>query len=166
MRELAGPGLARFNDRLADAGSRRAVKFISTLNNANADFMAYALSAAGPLAGYRAGATPDSVELCLGDLLVYDVYLFARDEFARDSTELIPLLARVLKADPKRVMLKRDNLRKAPRSEEWMVYTWLVRNLGGTSVEHSLELERGFGYQYLSYIGQYRAIIGRELSRE
>ncbi len=65
-----------------------------------------------------------------------------------------------------RVMLKRDSLRKAPRSEEWMVYTWLVRNLGGAPAEYALELERGFGYQYLSYIGQYRAIIGRELNRE
>lgn len=170
MRELAAPGLAKFNQRLAEAGLPRAVKFISTLNGANADFMAYALSPAGPLAGCRAGANPDSVETCLADLLIYAVNLFARDEMRRDTSELIPLLARIVGISPTHVMLKRDNLNKAPRSAEWMLYTWLVRNLTG---DHNLtgerakydpELERGFGYQYLSYIGQYREIIERELN--
>jgi len=165
MRELAGPGLARFNHRLADAGSRRAVKFISILNGGNADFMAYALSPAGPLADYRAGASPDSVEACLADLLIYAANLFARDDLLRDGSELVALLARILNLDPKRVMLKRDQLRKAPRSEEWMVFTWLVSDLGGAQTQYDPELERGFGYQYLSYIGQYRAVLEHELNR-
>jgi hypothetical protein len=165
MRELAAPGLKKFKERVTYNASPRAVGFISTINGANAEFLAHALSTTGPLAGYRAGATPDSVEACLGDLLVYAVNLFARDEMARDSSELIPLLARILKIEPKRVMLKRDTLRKAPRSEEWMVYTWLVKDLGGPVPNHDRELERGFGYQYLSYIGQYRALLERELSR-
>ena len=165
MRELAGPGLSKFKRRLLDAGSPRAVKFISTLNGANADFMAYALSADGPLAGDRERATPDSVEACLGDLLVYAVCLFAREEIARDSSELIPLLARVLETDLKRMMLKRDSLRKSPRSEEWMLYTWLVKDLGGSPPAYDAELERSFGYQYVSYIGQYRALLEREMGR-
>jgi len=165
MRELAGPGLAKFNQRLAEAGLPRAVKFISTLNGGNADFMAYALSPAGPLATCRVGANPDSVEACLADLLVYAVNLFARDELRRDASELIPLLARIVGISPTRVMLKRDNLSKAPRSAEWMLYTWLVRNLTGAPPKYDPELERGFGYQYLSYIGQYRAIIEHELNR-
>ena len=165
MRELAAPGVAKFNDRLAHAGSRRAVKFISILNGGNADFMAYALSPAGPLAGYRRGASPDSVEACLADLLIYAANLFARDELLRNAGELVTLLARILDLDPKLVMLKRDQLRKAPRSEEWMVFTWLVSDLGGAQPQYHPELERGFGYQYLSYIGQYRAILERELNR-
>jgi hypothetical protein len=165
MRELAAPGLAKFNQRLAEAGLPRAVKFISALNGANADFMAYALSPAGPLAGCRAGANPDSVEACLADLLIYAVNLFARDEMRRDTSELIPLLARIVDISPTRVMLKRDNLSKAPHSAEWMLYTWLVRNLTGEAAKYDPELERGFGYQYLSYIGQYREIIERELNR-
>ncbi len=165
MRELAGPGLARFNHRLAEAGSAHAVKFISILNGGNADFMAFALSAAGPLADYRRGASPDSVEACLADLMIYAANLFARDEMLRDASELVALLARILNLDLKRVMLKRDQLRKAPRSEEWMVFTWLVADLGGAPPQYDPELERGFGYQYLSYIGQYRAILERELNR-
>jgi hypothetical protein len=165
MRELAGPGLSRFNERLLQVGSGRAVGFISTLNGANADFMAFALSPSGPLAGKRAGATPKSLEACLGDLLVYAVNLFARDELFRDDSDLIPLLAQILGTDPKRVMLKRDQLRKAPRSEEWMLYTWLIADLGGESPPYDARLERSFGYQYLSYIDQYRAIFERELNQ-
>jgi hypothetical protein len=138
---------------------------ISTLNAANADFLAYALSPSGPLAAYRESATPHSVELCLGDLLIYAMRLFARDELARDSSELIPLLARILGIEPKRVMLKRDSLRKAPHSEEWMLYSWMATSLAGAAPKYDPELERSFGYQYVSYIGQYRTIIERELSR-
>ncbi len=165
MRELAGPGLKKFNQRLADAGVPRAVKLISTLNGANADFMAYALSPDGPLSDCRAVSNPGSVEACLADLLIYSVSLFARDELIRDASELIALLARILDLAPTRVMLKRDQLRKAPRSAEWMVYTWLVGNLTGAQPKYDPQLERGFGYQYLSYIGQYRAIVERELNR-
>ena len=165
MRELAAPGLGKFRDRLLHIGSPRAVGLITTLNDANADFMAYALSPAGSLGAFRATATPDSVEACLADLLIYAVNLFARDEMARDSSELIPLLARIVSVEPRRVMLKRDSLRKAPRSEEWMLYTWLVGDLGGVTPAYDAALERGFGYQYVSYIGQYRGIVERELNR-
>jgi hypothetical protein len=165
IRELAGPGLSQFKQRLLQVGSGRAVGFISTLNAANADFLAFALSASGSLARHRAGATPESVEACLGDLLIYDVNLFARDEFVRGDTELIPLLAQVLEIEPKRVMLKRDQLRKAPRSEEWMLYAWLIADLGSESPPYDARLELSFGYQYLSYIGQYRVIFERELNQ-
>ena len=50
MRRLAKPGIDAIRVRLAESGSRRAVQFISTLLGANADFIAYALSPAGPLA--------------------------------------------------------------------------------------------------------------------
>ena len=49
MRRLAKPGLDATRARLAEAGSPRAVQFISTLLDANADFLAYALSPKGPL---------------------------------------------------------------------------------------------------------------------
>jgi hypothetical protein len=104
------------------------------------------------------------MEACLGDLLVYAIRLFDREELARDSSDLITLLATVLGTDPKRVMLKRDLLRKAPRSEEWMVYSWLIEDLGGPPPSYRAELEAGFGYQYLSYVGQYRTLLERELS--
>jgi hypothetical protein len=165
MRELARPALARFKERLDRLGSPRAVRFITILNDANADFMAYALSADGLLADRSDAATSDSVENCLADLLVYCVHLFARDDVASDSSELIPLLAGVIATEPKRVMLKRDALRKSPRSEEWMLYTWLVKDLGGPAPAYDPELEQRFGYQYVSYIGQYRPMIERELRK-
>ncbi len=165
MRALARPGLRKLKNRLAESGSPQAMKFITILADANADFMAYALSPDGPLEFYRSSATPELVEACFGDLLIYAVNLFARDEFSGDSSELIALLARVLKVEPARVMLKRDRIRKAPRSEEWMLFTRLVEDLGGAPPAYGRELERRFGYQYLSYIGQYRPLLERALAR-
>jgi hypothetical protein len=165
MRDLATPAIEKLRARLADSGSPAAVKFISTLSDANSDFMAFALSPSGPLGGYRAAARPDSVERCLSDLLIYAVNVFAREEMARDPSELVILLSRVLGAEPKSVMLRRDQLRKSPRSEEWMLYTWLVKDLGGAAPTYDAELERRFGYQYVSYIGQYREMLGREMVR-
>src|SRR5271167_4162461 len=52
MRRLAKPGLDATRARLAEAGSPRAIQFISTILDANADFLAYALSPKGPLHGY------------------------------------------------------------------------------------------------------------------
>ena len=132
---------------------------MTTLLRANVDFLAYALSAQGPLARYRANATPERVESCLGSALIYSVNLFARDEFRRDESELIPLLAAVLGAESRSVMLKRDGLRKAPRSEEWMFYSWLIADLGGERPSYDADLERSFGYNYLSYMEQFRATL-------
>jgi hypothetical protein len=165
MRELARPGLMRIAERANQVGSPEALRFVTTLNDANADFLAYAFSAEGFFAAWRGAATPEAIEACLGDLLVYCVNLFARDDFARDGSELVGLLAHALAIAPERVMLKRDSFRKAPRSEEWMLYTWLVRDLGGGKPAYDAELERNFGYNYVSYIGQYRKILGRELGR-
>jgi hypothetical protein len=62
-------------------------------------------------------------------------------------------------------MLRRDQLRKAPRSEEWMLYTWLFAALGGQRPAYDAPLERAFSYGYLSYIGQYRPALERALAR-
>jgi hypothetical protein len=164
MRAYGSPALAALKARLAAAGSPRASKFITPLLRANADFLGYALASGGPLDRFGSRATAESVERCLGALLVYSVSLFARDELADNSSELIPLLASVIGVDdPKGVMLMRDALRKAPRSEEWMLITWLADALGSGKLPYDGELERSFGYQYLSYIGQYRTLLEREL---
>ena len=42
MRRLAKPGLDATRARLAESGSPRAVQFVSTLLDANAEFLAYA----------------------------------------------------------------------------------------------------------------------------
>jgi hypothetical protein len=164
MRRLAKPGLEATRARLAESGSPRAVQFISTLLDANAEFLAYALSAHGPLAAYSDHATPQTVAACIATMLVYSVNLFARDEMTKNESELIPLLARLTGFEPKRVMLRRDVLRKAPRSEEWMVVTWLAKDLGAEPPKYDAELERSFGYNYLSYIDQYRPILEREMA--
>ena len=62
-------------------------------------------------------------------------------------------------------MLRRDQLRKAPRSEEWMLYTWLAAILNGAKPEYDARVEQGFAYQYLSYIGQYRPALERALGQ-
>jgi hypothetical protein len=165
MRRAGHPALARFTARLGQAGSRRAIGFISTLLQANLDFLAYALSPGGPLAAHAADATPERVEAALGSALLFSVNLFVRDEIRKNESDLIPLLAAVAGWGPKKVMLRRDNLRKAPHSEEWMLYTQLVADLGGERPKYAPELERSFGYNYLSYIGQYRPVLERELAR-
>ena len=164
MRRLAKPGLDATRARLAESGSPRAVQFVSTLLDANAEFLAYALSSHGPLAPYRDRATPDTVAACIATMLVYSVNLFARDEMTKYESELIPLLARLTGFEPKQVILRRDALRKAPRSEEWMVVTWLAKDLGAEPPKYDAELERSFGYNYLSYIDQYRPILEREMA--
>jgi len=98
-------------------------------------------------------------------MLIFSVNLFARDELARNESELIPLLARVAQLSTTQVMLRRDHLRKAPRSEEWMLYSWMVTALGAQRPTYDGELERRFSYNYLAYIGQYRSIIEREAAR-
>jgi hypothetical protein len=164
MRRFAKPGLDDLRARLHESGSARAVQFISTLLDANADFLAYALSPNGPLAAYAAHVTPERVASCIRSMLLYSVNVFARDEMARNESELIPLLARLTRLEPMQVMLRRDSMRKAPRSEEWMLLTWLVTDLGAEKPRYDAELERSFGYNYLSYIDQYRPILEREMA--
>lgn len=164
MRRLAGPGLDKLKSRLRTISAPWAAAFLATLIDANADFLAYALSPGGPLAAHSASATPEQVEACLGSLLMYSANLFAREDFARDDSGLIPLLAQVLELEPKRLMLRRDSLRKTPRSEEWMLYSWLAKDLAAGAPAFDPELERSFGYQYLSYIGQYKGILERHLA--
>jgi hypothetical protein len=78
---------------------------------------------------------------------------------------LIPLLAKIARLTTMQVMLRRDNLRKAPRSEEWLLYSWMVTALGGERPAYDGELERRFSYNYLAYIEQYRSIVEREAAR-
>lgn len=165
MRRLAKPGLDAMRTRLGESGSPRAIKFISTILDANAEFLAYALSSNGPLASYcDRAATPDAVAACIATMLIYSVNLFARDEMTRNESELIPLLARLTGLAPKQVMLRRDALRKTPHSEEWMVLSWLAKDLGAEVPKYDAELERSFGYNYLSYIDQYRPKLEREMA--
>ncbi len=164
MRRLARPGLEHLRAHLDQAGSPRAIQFISSLLDANADFLAYALSPNGPLASYRDRATPASVEACLRTMLLYSVNLFARDEMTRNESELIPLLARLTASSTTQVMVRRDAMRKAPRSEEWLLVTWLAKDLGASPPRYDAELERNFGYNYLSYIDQYRPLLEREMA--
>src|SRR5260221_11699471 len=156
MRRLARPGLKRIRAQLLQFGSPRAIQFVTSLLNANADFLAYALSPGGPVAKYRDLATPETVEACLRTMLIYSVNLFARDEMTRNESELIPLLARLTASSTTQVMVRRDAFRKAPRSEEWLLVTWLAKDLGATPPKYDAELEHNFGYNYLSYIDQYR----------
>jgi hypothetical protein len=164
MRRLAKPGLDAMRARLAQAGSPRAIQFISTILHANADFLAYALSAKGPLKMYCDRATPDTVSACIITMLIYSVNLFARDLMTNNESEMIALLAHLARVKPIQVMLRRDALRKAPRSEEWMVLTWLAKDLGAEAPKYDAELERAFGYNYLSYIAQYRPALERAMA--
>jgi hypothetical protein len=161
MRECGRPALVGLRTRLEAAGSRRAIALCSTLLDANREFLAFALSPQGPLSALAPHATPETVEACLAAMLIFSVNLFARDEFARNESELIPLLAKVARLTTTQVMLRRDNLRKAPRSEEWMLYSWMVTALGAERPAYDGELERRFGYNYLAYIAQYRSIVER-----
>src|ERR1700719_5416875 len=80
MRRLAKRGLDATRARLAEAGSPRAVQFITTILDANADFLAYALSSKGVLHMYSERTTPSTVAACIATMLIYSVNMFARDE--------------------------------------------------------------------------------------
>ncbi|HVN64390.1 MAG TPA: hypothetical protein VMT58_07115 [Candidatus Binataceae bacterium] len=159
---VARPGLDRIGARLKDVGSPGAVGFVSTLLNANADFLAYALACGGPLTAFADLATPEKVASCMRSMLLYSVNLFARAEMAGNDSELIGLLAHIMEIAPDRVMLMRDSLRKAPRSEEWLLLTWIAKDLGAEAPKYNADLERAFGYNYLSYIDQFRPALARE----
>jgi hypothetical protein len=166
MRRLGRPALASLEARLATAGSPAAVIFCNSLLSANAEFLAFAISSPeGALMRFDAGATPAQVEACLAAMLIYSAAQFAREEMRRDDGQIIPLLARVTGLDLTQVMLRRDQLRKAPRSEEWLLYTWLVAALGGERPAYDPQLEHAFSYGYLSYISQYRPALERALAQ-
>src|SRR5258708_13534220 len=90
MRRLAKPGLDATRASLAESGSPRAVQFISTLLDANAEFLAYALSSRGPLAQYCELATPGTVAACIPTLLVYSVNLFPPHQMTQYQNQPIP----------------------------------------------------------------------------
>ncbi len=166
MRRLGRPALIAIEARLATAGSPAAIAFCSTLLHANAEFLAFVISSPdGALARFAPTATPARVEACLAAMLIYSAAQFAREEMQRDDGQIIPLLAHVAGLEVTQVMLRRDQLRKAPRSEEWMLYNWLVAALGGERPAYDASLERAFSYGYLSYIGQYRPALERALTR-
>jgi hypothetical protein len=45
-----------------------------------------------------------------------------------------------------------------------MMVTWLAKDLGAQPPKYDAELERAFGYNYLSYIDQYRPTLEREMA--
>jgi hypothetical protein len=165
MRSLGRPAIARIDARLRRAATPAAAEFVTILLGANTEFLAYAISPDAPLGQFGNDASVDRIEACLISMLIYSAAQFAREEILRDGSELIPMLATATGADAKQVMLRRDHLRKAPRSEEWLLFTWLVADLGGERPQYDPQLERAFGYQYLSYIGQYRPALERSLAK-
>jgi hypothetical protein len=165
MRRYANPALARFRLRIDGVASPWAAGFIDTLLRANAEFLAFSLSPSGLMRPFSAALSEGRIEGCFGSLLIYSIYQFARDEFSNNESELIPLLARLTDTTTRAVMIRRDMLRKTPRSEEWVACSWILRDLGESSPAHSPELERAFAYQYLSYIGQYQGILAKYLSQ-
>ncbi|HLX36377.1 MAG TPA: hypothetical protein VKR29_01200 [Candidatus Binataceae bacterium] len=166
MRRLGHPALARLRERLATAGSAAAIAFCATVLDANAEYLAFAISSPeGALTRFGGSAAPEQIEACLSATLIYCAAQFAREEMQRDDSQIIPLLARVTGFELTQVMLRRDQLRKAPRSEEWMLYGWLVAALGGERPVYDAALERAFSYGYLSYIDQYRPALERALGQ-
>jgi hypothetical protein len=166
MRRLGRPAMANLEARIQSAGSPAAISFCTILLHANAEFLAFAISSPdGAVARFSPDATPAKIEACLAAMLIYSAAQFAREEMRRDDGEMIPLLAHVTSLDITQVMLRRDQLRKAPRSEEWMLYNWLVAALGGERPAYDAQLERAFAYGYLSYIGQYRPALERALAQ-
>jgi hypothetical protein len=166
MRNLGRPALAPLKERLATSGSPAAIDFCSTILHGNAEYLTYAISSSdGALAGFASSATPAQIEACLAAMLIYSAAQFAREEMQRDDSQIIPLLAHVTGLAVTQVMIRRDQLRKAPRSEEWMLYGWLVSALGGERPAYDARLERAFAYGYLSYIGQYRPALERALAQ-
>jgi hypothetical protein len=163
MRRYGRPALGELRARLAQVASPRGRVFVTTLLEANTEFLAHAFSSSGALAADRDRLTAQSLRACLASTVIYSVNLFARAEMARDGSELVILLSRLFDLSPKTVMLRRDALRKAPRSEEWMLYTWLMRDLQAPAPKFDSALEQAFGYQYLSYIGQYQGILEKNV---
>ena len=165
MRRLGHPALSALEARLTSAGSPAAIGFCTTILHANAEYLAFAIpSRDGALCRFDASATPAQIEACLGAMLIYSAAQFAREEMQHDDSQIIPLIAHVTGLGLTQVMLRRDQLRKAPRSEEWMLYGWLVAALGGERPAYDAALERAFSYGYLSYIGQYRPQLERALA--
>ena len=163
MRSYGRPAINDLRAPLNQFASPQGRAFVGTLIKANIEFLAHAFSPSGALAPLREQLTKQSVRACLASMLIYSVNLFARDEMARDANELIILLSRMLAISREAVMLRRDMLRKAPRSEEWMLYTWLLKDLGAPAPKFDATLEQAFGYQYLSYIGQYKSILEKNV---
>ncbi len=163
MRAYGRGAALEMRGRLNQFASRSGRRFVGALLDANLEFLAHAFSPGGALAAYRSRLTAQSTRACLNSILIYSVNLFARGEMAQDGSELVTLLGRVLGMSREAVMLRRDALRKAPRSEEWMLYTWLLKDLGEAAPKFDSALEQAFGYQYLSYIGQYKSILEKNV---
>ena len=165
MRRFGRPAIAKLSERLHKVGSGAAVEFFSILMTANSEFLAFALSRQGPFTNLAQTVSMEKVECAMSSMLLYSTMQFARDAVLRDDSELIPLLAEIIASDPKDVMLRRDRIRKAPKSEEWILYTWLCEDLGGARPRYDQALERGFSYNYLAYLEQYRPALEAALAR-
>jgi hypothetical protein len=158
-RRYANPAARELRDQLDRIATPQGRTFAVTLLQANVEFLAHAFSRSGALYGERSRLTVDAVRACLASMLIYSINLFARAEMANDNGELVTLLSRTLGLRREVVMLRRDSLRKAPRSEEWLFYTWLLKDLGAPPPKFDSAVEQAFGYQYLSYISQYKSIL-------
>ena len=163
MRRYANPAITELRERLDQFASPQGRLFVTTLLNANAEFLAHAFSSSGALGAMRERMTVPAVRACLASMLIYSVNLFARTEMAEDGGELVRLLSRTLGVEQTAVMIRRDALRKTPRSEEWLLYTWLLKDLGAPAPSFDAAVEQAFGYQYLSYIGQYKTILEKNV---
>lgn len=163
MRRYGRPAMNELRARIDQFATPQGRIFLTTLLEANTEFLADAFSASGVLSGVRDRLGAQSLCACLGSMLIYSVNLFARNEMARDGSELVSLLSRTLGISREAVMLRRDALRKAPRSEEWMLYTWLLKDLQAPVAKFDSALEQAFGYQYLSYIGQYKSTLEKNV---
>ena len=157
MRRFGTPALSNLKQRLSQYGSDDATRFCAILLEANCEFLAFAVSSQGLIAA--AIPTIDSVQAALGLMLLYSLNLYARDQLAGDASELLTLLAAVLDVSATDVMVRRDQLRKSPRGEEWMLYCWLRQAFGLESPRYDAAVDSAFGYQYLSYVSQYRDLL-------
>jgi hypothetical protein len=163
MRRYARPAISQMRGQLDQFAPRKTRIFTTTLLDANAEFLARAFSPSGILFGFRDRISTQSVRACLGSMLIYSANLVARNEMARDGGEVVPLLSRVLGVSRESVIIRREILRKSPRSEEWMLYTWLLKDLEAPAPQFDPALEQSFGYHYLSYIGHYTGILERNI---
>jgi hypothetical protein len=163
MRRYAKPAISEMRGRLDQFAPRKTRVFTTTLLDANAEFLARAFSPSGTLAGFRDRVSVQSVRACLGSMLIYSANLVARNEMARDGGESVMLLSRVLGVSRESVIIRREILRKSPSSEEWMLYTWLLKDLDAPAPTFDPALEHLFGYHYLSYIGQYKGILEKNI---
>ena len=167
MRRYARPAMDAMRARLVRFGAPQAIGFVSIIQDANAEFLAYALTRGGPLKSYSDRATVATVKACLSAMLIFSVNMFARDEIAKNESELVRLLAAVIGCDAMQVMLRRDSLTQgAAFGRVGALHAVDFRARRRTSGRPTTpNLSAPSASNYLSYIGQYREVLEREAAR-